>query len=103
MGDIPTDMLHGAADEVLAILKTEELTDKDKKRDIEVLLDRLTDETFSNIVILGQLMVDYSPDQEYRDGREEEIEVNVELDEEDEDDDDNDELSFKADEEDKEP
>ena len=87
MGDVSTEVLRGAVDEVLAILKTENQNDSQKKSEIESILDRLTDETFNHLMVLGQQMVDYDPEDEYRgEQREEEIEVNVELDEEDEDD-----------------
>ena len=54
MGDVSMDEIKGAADEVLATLKTEELTDAKRKEDIEALLDRMTQETFNDLTILAQ-------------------------------------------------
>lgn len=55
MGDVSTSDLKSAGDEVLAILKTEEggLTDSLRKREIEGILDRLSDETFNTLVVLA--------------------------------------------------
>ena len=81
--------LKSATDEVLAILKTDELNDNERKREIEGIVDRLTDETFNAMTIMAQQLVDYSPEDadEYRgEQREEIIDVNVELDESESDD-----------------
>lgn len=53
MGDNSTEIIKGAADEVLAILKTENLTDNSRKIEIESILDRLSDETFNSLTILA--------------------------------------------------
>jgi hypothetical protein len=47
MGDYSTEAIKGAGDEVLAILKTENMSDYQRKREIESLLDRLSDENFN--------------------------------------------------------
>ena len=85
MGDVSTGDLKSAADEVLAILKTEDLNDNERKREIEGIVDRLSDEAFNTLTVFAQQMVDYSPEDadEYRgELREEIIDVNVELDDE---------------------
>ena len=85
MGDVSTADLKSAADEVLAILKTEDMNNIKRKREIEGIVDRLNDEQFNTITIFGQQMADYSPEDadEYKgETREEIIDVNVELEEE---------------------
>jgi hypothetical protein len=74
--------LKSAADEVLAILKTEEGTDAQRKTEIESILDRLSDEVFNQMTVLAQQFVDYAIEEEGGIQRGEEIiDVNVELDE----------------------
>ena len=53
MGDVSTSDLKSAADEVLAILKTEDFNDNERKREIEGIVDRLTDETFNTLTIIA--------------------------------------------------
>ena len=47
MGDHSIETIKGAGDEVLAILKTENMTDYQRKSEIESILDKLSDETFN--------------------------------------------------------
>jgi|LauGreDrversion4_2_1035121.scaffolds.fasta_scaffold20958_1 pre-mRNA-splicing helicase BRR2 len=54
MGDVSTSDLKSAADEVLALLKSEDLNDSERKREIEVIVDRLSDEAFNTLTVLGQ-------------------------------------------------
>ena len=75
--------MKSAADEVLAILKTEDFNDNDRKKEIEGIVDRLSDETFNMLTVFAQQLVDYSADMadEYEgEKREEVIDVNVDLD-----------------------
>ncbi|VBB27531.1 unnamed protein product [Acanthocheilonema viteae] len=44
IGDQPRDILCGAADEVLAVLKSDKIREKDRKKEVELLLGLLTDE-----------------------------------------------------------
>lgn len=53
MGDHSTEVIKGAADEVLAILKTDNMTDNLRKLEIESILDRLSDETFNSLTVLS--------------------------------------------------
>ena len=53
IGDMSTADLKSATDEVLAILKTDELNDNERKREIEGIVDRLTDETFNAMTIMA--------------------------------------------------
>lgn len=62
LGDQPRDILCGAADEILAVLKNERLKDRDKKRDINSLLGSVTDERFALLVNLGKKITDFGSD-----------------------------------------
>ena len=59
MGDNSLEVLKGALDEVLAILKTDGVQDKDKKTEIESLLDRIEETEFNSLMVLGQQLTDY--------------------------------------------
>ncbi|XP_061404387.1 U5 small nuclear ribonucleoprotein 200 kDa helicase [Lethenteron reissneri] len=59
LGDQPRDILCGAADEVLAVLKSEKLRDKERRRDIEGLLGTLEDSRYHVLVNLGKKISDY--------------------------------------------
>ncbi|KAI9034250.1 Sec63 Brl domain-containing protein [Hyaloraphidium curvatum] len=61
LGDIPQDVLRGAADEVIQILKDEDLKDFDKKKQIESILSPLTSERFATLVQLGKKLTDFRP------------------------------------------
>ena len=54
MGDVSTSDLKSAADEVLALLKTDNLSDSSKKQEIESVIDRLSPETFNSLTVLSQ-------------------------------------------------
>jgi pre-mRNA-splicing helicase BRR2 len=53
VGDLSTDDLKSATDEVLAVLKSEDLNDSQRKQEIEGIVDRLSDENFNTLVVLG--------------------------------------------------
>lgn len=53
MGDVSTSDLKSAGDEVLAILKSEDMNDGERKREIEGIIDRLTDEQFNTITVIA--------------------------------------------------
>lgn len=59
IGDQPRDVLCGAADEVLAVLKNDKLKDKEKKRETESLLGGLAEERFALLVNLGKKITDF--------------------------------------------
>lgn len=63
IGDQPRDVLCGAADEVLIILKNDRLKDRERKKEIESLLGNLADERFSQLVNLGKKITDWSNEQ----------------------------------------
>lgn len=55
----PRDILCGAADEVLCVLKNDKLKEKEKKKETEALLGRLADERFALLVNLGKKITDF--------------------------------------------
>jgi pre-mRNA-splicing helicase BRR2 len=62
IGDQPRDILCGAADEILAVLKNDRLKDRDKKREIDALLGNVADERFALLVNLGKKITDFGSD-----------------------------------------
>ncbi|XP_014208524.1 putative U5 small nuclear ribonucleoprotein 200 kDa helicase [Copidosoma floridanum] len=63
IGDQPRDILCGAADEVLAVLKNDRLKEKEKKRETEMLLGALAEERFALLVNLGKKITDFGCDE----------------------------------------
>lgn len=59
LGDQPRDILCGAADEVLAVLKNDKLKEKEKKKETESLLGPIPDERFALLVNLGKKITDF--------------------------------------------
>lgn len=59
LGDQPRDILCGAADEVLAVLKSDKMKDREKKRECDGLLGILADERFALLVNLGKKITDF--------------------------------------------
>ncbi|CAH1783166.1 unnamed protein product [Owenia fusiformis] len=62
LGDQPRDILCGAADEVLTVLKNDKMRDKERKRDIEGLLGSIAEERFALLVNLGKKITDWGAD-----------------------------------------
>ncbi|EKU23192.1 activating signal cointegrator 1 complex subunit 3-like 1, partial [Nannochloropsis gaditana CCMP526] len=60
IGDQPQDILRGAADEVLAILKDESLTDPRRLTEIQKLIRKLSPEKFNKLVTLGKGIHDFN-------------------------------------------
>ncbi|XP_008811841.2 DExH-box ATP-dependent RNA helicase DExH12-like [Phoenix dactylifera] len=58
-GGQPQDILSGAADEVLAVLKNEKIKNPDKKKEIEKLLNPISNQVFDQLVSIGRLITDY--------------------------------------------
>jgi pre-mRNA-splicing helicase BRR2 len=56
----PRDILCGAADEVLVVLKNDKLKEREKKRETENLLGSTTDERFALLINLGKKITDFS-------------------------------------------
>lgn len=59
LGDQPRDILCGAADEILAVLKNDKLKDRDRKREIDGLLGSVAEERFALLVNLGKKITDF--------------------------------------------
>ena len=58
----PRDVLCGAADEVLATLKSDHMKEKEKKKEISALLGALDEEQFAMLSGLGRRITDYGAD-----------------------------------------
>lgn len=63
LGDQPRDILCGAADEVLAVLKNDRLKEREKKRETESLLGNLAEERFALLVNLGKKITDFGTEE----------------------------------------
>ena len=63
LGDQPRDVICGAVDEVLSVLKNEKLKDKEKKKETESLLGGLPEERFALLVNLGKKISDWGQDE----------------------------------------
>ncbi|CAM1307137.1 SNRNP200 (predicted), partial [Pycnogonum litorale] len=90
IGDQPRDILCGAADEVLAVLKGDKMKEKEKKKETELLLGGLAEERFALLVNLGKKINDYGVDEKTHvseDNIDETYGVNVQFEESDEEDD----------------
>ncbi|KAI1727001.1 sec63 brl domain-containing protein [Ditylenchus destructor] len=92
IGDQSRAVLHGAADEVIRLLKSDAIREKDKKREIDSLLSvRMSDERFALLTNLSKKLTDFNPaEEETRDNVEMELDetsgVPVQFDEEEKDD-----------------
>lgn len=64
LGSQPQDILCGAADEVLDILKDEKLKSKEKQKEVEQLLGKLDESGFTQVVRLSQNITDYGKEEE---------------------------------------
>lgn len=60
----PRDILCGAADEVLTVLKNDKLKEKEKKKETESLLGGLAEERFALLVNLGKKITDFGAKEE---------------------------------------
>ena len=61
-GDQPADVLRGAAEEVLEVLKDDRSTDPKRKKDVEKLMGATSDERFgAQFVAVGKLITDFAP------------------------------------------
>ena len=55
----PRDILCGAADEVLAVLKNDRMREKEKKKEVESLLGSMAEERFALLFNLGKKITDW--------------------------------------------
>ena len=59
LGDQPRDILCGAADEVIAVLKNDKYRDKERRKEIQSLLGSLEDTRYHVLVNLGKKITDF--------------------------------------------
>nr|KAG5691791.1 hypothetical protein BaRGS_003187 [Batillaria attramentaria] len=88
LSDQPRDILCGAADEVLAVLKNDRMKEKEKKKEIEGLLGPTPDERFALLVNLGRKITDWGQEEKnmMTDNIDETYGVNVQFEESDDED-----------------
>lgn len=60
----PRDILCGAADEVLAVLKNDKMRDKERRREVEQLLGTVDETRYHVLVNLGKKITDYGGDKD---------------------------------------
>merc|ERR1712083_1288066 len=58
------DVLRGAADEVLAAIKTDGVLDSERKKDVEEVLGSVSDEYFAELFRLAKQITDFGADVE---------------------------------------
>ncbi|XP_028133686.1 putative U5 small nuclear ribonucleoprotein 200 kDa helicase [Diabrotica virgifera virgifera] len=91
LGDQPRDILCGAADEVLQVLKNDRLKEREKKKETETLLGGIADERFALLVNLGKKITDFGNEENKGTAGEENIDetygINVQFQEESEEED----------------
>ena len=61
MGDQPQDILMGAAEEILSILKDDSIRDPDKHREVEKILTKVPSDKFNKLVNIGKQITDFFP------------------------------------------
>ncbi|GKC96861.1 DExH-box ATP-dependent RNA helicase DExH12-like protein, partial [Tanacetum coccineum] len=59
LGGQPLNVVSGAADEILAVLKNDTLKNRDKKVVIEKLLNTMPDQVFDQLVSIGRTITDF--------------------------------------------
>jgi len=56
------DVIKSVVDEILAVLKNEDTKDSDKKLEIEGLINKISNEFFSDLLLNAKLLTDYNPE-----------------------------------------
>jgi pre-mRNA-splicing helicase BRR2 len=64
LGDQPQDMVRSATDLVLETLKSVDLKDFDKKKEVDALLGGISSETFAGLISLAKKITDYGNEEE---------------------------------------
>lgn len=59
LGGQPLSIVSGAADEILAVLKNDAVKNPDKKKEIEKLLNPISNPVFDQLVSIGRLITDF--------------------------------------------
>ena len=89
IGDQPHDILCGAADEILSLLKDDRLRDSNKLNEIQKILNKISDTNFNKLVSIGKCINDFNVDEnadaDDRRGKVDEDGIAVVFDDEDED------------------
>eukprot|EP00798_Chlamydomonas_sp_ICE-L_P019206 gene19206-25824_t len=62
-GEQPQDVLRGAADEVISVLKNDNMRDPERQKGCEELLGPLPSEKFAHLIALGKLITDWTGDE----------------------------------------
>lgn len=62
LGDQPRDILCGAADEIILVLKNDRLRDKERRKEIQSLLGQQEDSRYHVLVNLGKKITDFGTD-----------------------------------------
>jgi pre-mRNA-splicing helicase BRR2 len=60
LGDQPQDILRGAADEILSLLKDESMRAPDRQKEIEKIISRQSSDKFNKLVNLGKKITDFN-------------------------------------------
>jgi hypothetical protein len=87
MAEVSIDTLKEVTNEVLAILKADNIKDVERKKEIEVFLDKLTDQRFNELTVLASKISNVEANIHAHQDGEETIMVDVDLDQEGEDED----------------
>jgi len=56
------------ADEVLSLLKNDRMKDKERRREVESLIDKLADERYAVLVNLGKKITDWAVEEKIQTG-----------------------------------
>ncbi|CAD5210662.1 unnamed protein product [Bursaphelenchus okinawaensis] len=90
LGDHPRDVLIGAAEEVLKVLKCDTMREKERRQETEILVEKLSDERYAVLVNLSKRITDFDLNLNEEDNEAEEIDeaqgVPVRFDDDDEED-----------------
>lgn len=80
MGDQPLETICDALDEIIAIVRSDQ-RDNERKKEIESLVENLSEADFNSINVLGQTLTDYVvPEENPAQGQNEEVQVDPEMD-----------------------
>ncbi|KAK6927878.1 Sec63 domain [Dillenia turbinata] len=108
LGGQPLNIVSGAADEILAVLKNDAFKNPDKKKEIEKLLNPIPNHVFDQLVSIGRLITDFQEGGDVggsgggtaEDGLDDDVGVAVEFEENEEEDEESDFDMVQEDEED---
>lgn len=70
LGDQTQDVVRSAADAVLEVLKSDDLKEFDKKKEVESILGPIQQDLWGSLVNLGKKITDYGEDEEAKDSAE---------------------------------